>query len=329
MSFDQQFAPTWNVLREGSKNFTPATATPRGGGDNLTKGKFGEADLRNFNSMFEKNKKANPNDRGYGDQMLARATEQDIKSGTRSTESVRNVFGSSNVGDQAFNSRFETELKGKRVNPGKRIMERDEEPIGWAVGYNSAAFSEVSVYDGIIVDREREDFSKMDDSSGLNYSDYMSGFETITEQLPENHHYYDAANKDVERVYNERLSQLSQIPERGHNMSFSQSEAALNQQKKQQLQDEQMKNREFVLKYRDQYSSGDLLPAPNRGNSYPPQPQQPIHPPVQQQQQNWMGPAQGWNAAQPHNRQRNNQDGVINNRMLDRQLDNLRTTRPY
>jgi len=309
MSFDQQHAPTWNVLRDGAKNFP----VPAPKDANLTKGKFGESDLKNFNSMFEKSKKANPNDKGYGDQMLGRATEQELKSG-RAAEPVRNVFGSSSVGEKAFNSRFESELKPKRSQQGnKNLMERNDEPLGWAVGGSNAAFSEVSVYDGIIVDKEREDFSKTDEATGLNYSDYMSGFETFTEQLPESHPYYEAANKDVERIYNERLSQLTQVPERGHNLSFSQSEAVLNQRREQQLAAEQQRNREYVLKYRDQYASDDLLPAP-RGAADPR-----AAGPTQQQQAGWAhGPPQ----TTQQNRSRH--DASINNRMFDRQLDNIR-----
>lgn len=334
MSFDQQHAPTWNVLRDNAKNYPTTAAPQRPPPADISKGKFGESDLKNFNAMFEKSKKANPNDKGYGDQMLGRATEQEVKSG-RAAEPVRNVFGSSSsVGEKAFNSRFESELKPKRANQSngnKNLMERNGEPMGWAVGGSCAAFSEVSVYDGIIVDKERDDFSKTDEATGLNYSDYMSGFETFTEQLPENHHYYEAANKDVERVYNERLSQLTQVPERGHNLSFSQSEAVLNQRREQQLAAEQQRNREYVTKYRDQYASDDLLPAPSRGGGgVPPNAQ---HQQQQQQQhQNWVGPAQGppqsLSAPPPQNRQRH--DGAINNRMLDRQLDNIRgPPRPF
>lgn len=266
-AYDQQHAPSWNVLRSASIAFTPQA--PNG---LETKGKFGSSDLKRFNEQFEQKRRTNANDRGYGDKMAGRTTIQDVKRG-RTIDAPQNIFGSNKVTGQAFNSRFEDSLRGQRqkVKRGS-MMERNGEPMGYSIGGGGgstgggAAFSEVSVYEGIIVDKERDDFSKMDcDITGLNYSDYMAGFETITSKLPEDHHYYQAEGKDAERIYNERLSELTDVPDRGHNMSFNQSELALHSQKAAQLRREEQSNRHMVLKYRDQYVSDDLLPPSGGG----------------------------------------------------------------
>jgi curved DNA-binding protein CbpA len=302
-AFDQQHAPTWNTLRDASRS--QQAAVPQAP---MSSGRFS---VKQFNEQFEQRRSAiNPNDRGYGDQMLPRVSEKEVEHG-RQAASVQNLFGSATkVAPGTFNSRFEAEARTRRGSgpQAKAIMERSNtEPMGWAVGASGSGFSDISVYDGIIVDREREDFTKTDESTGLNYSDYMSGFSTFSEQLPEDHPYYQAESRDVERVYNERLSQISQAPERGHNMSFSQAEAALNRRREEQLVAEKERNREMVLRYRD-YASDDLLPPPKSNTQ------------CGRQTTSKKG------AAQPSSSgpgTRGNRDPLLSNRMIDRQLDNV------
>lgn len=349
-AFDQQHAPRWDTMKDAAKSYpVPAAVdhkTKKTGEGFQTKQSFGEGELRAFNSHFEKNKRANPNDKGYGDQMIGRTTEQDLKRG-RAVDAPTNLFGSAKVGGEAFNSRFESELKSKRLRGGPNLMERSDEPAGWAMGGASGAgFSEVSVYDGIIVDKEREDFSKTDaDLTGLNYSDYMSGFTTLTEQLPEDHHYLQSDKKSIEKVYNERLSELTAMPDRGHNLTYAQSEAMLSQQQEQRLAREQQRNREVVLKYRDQYASDDLLPPSNYDQAKPKrrerdrfvesQPQAPFRSQnpreerdrfVEPQPQPQAAPFRSQNPREVGNR--NEESQRMNNRMLDRQLDPIRKPQP-
>lgn len=334
-AFDEQHAPTWNSLKDNAK-LVPKVARHA---EFSTKDKFTSNDQKAFNTAFEKTRKATANDRGYGNMMAERATEADIKRG-RTIEPTQNVFGSSSVGEKAFNQRFETELKAKRQQQGQgNIMERNNEPQGW--GANGAAFSEVSVFDGIIVDKETDNFNKEDVSGGLNYSDYMSGFGTILENIPEDHPYYSADGKNVEKVYNERLSQLTSVPDRGHNMSFSQAEQHLNQIRMSQIEDEQRRNREVVLKYRDQYTSDDLLPAPQQPyrvqentppqHRYNPQQRRPVQQQLPQQQAAYRPPPQQPFYQPPQQQQRaaaaqppSRDFDAINNRMMDRQMDNFR-----
>lgn len=255
-AFDQASAASFHVLRHAALDHSVARQP-----DNtefVARAQMSEGDLRQFNDLFERQRKADPNDRGYGEGMASRITQQDLASGRRApVEAPINVFGDNNVGGDAFNSRFQQELKNKRQTRTKTMMERGEgEPEGWFG--SGGGFSDISMFDGDIVNAERDDFSRTEGGGQLYYADYMSGFDTITEQLPEEHHYMTPV--DTKKAYGERMAQLSQIPERGHNMSFAQSETLLHQRRERALAEEAERNRQVVLKYREQYSSQDLLP---------------------------------------------------------------------
>lgn len=262
LAFDQSSAANFHLLRTAALDHArqpPSSAPTRGGGTFQVAGKFSDGDNKRFNEAFEQQRKADPNDRGYGDMMVQRITEQEAKTGQRSVEAPVNIFGTSKVNPATFNGRFQSDLQAKRRQRSQAIQERGEgEPEGW-FGGTGLGLSDISMFDGVIVNQEQNDFSRLDGGNGLQYADYMAGFETITEHLPEDHAYYNASG-DVSKQYNERLSQLSNVPERGHKMSFQQAEAALQSQREKEMHLEQERNRQVVLKYREQYSSQDLLP---------------------------------------------------------------------
>ena len=284
-AYDQQHAPGWNTLRDGARSFTPAAprggdinhrgdfsggarsftpAAPRGGDINH-RGDFSGGDLRRFNVAFEKSRAADPNDRGYGNQMVAHSSGtsiEDIRRARSMNVSPQNGFGGAKVSEGAFNARFEQEMKARRQmsSGGNRMMEITGDPLAWNGGISGGGgFSEVSIFDGMMVDRGVDDFTKTGEAS-LNYSDYMSGFNTFTDQLPESHRYYEGG--DVKKIFNERKAQLSQIPDKGHNRSFAESEAMLKKRQEDEWAKHMERNKAHVLKYRDQYASDDLLPAP-------------------------------------------------------------------
>jgi curved DNA-binding protein CbpA len=276
--FDQSAASHFNVLRDASRS--NQVAPPQQKIADLTpSARMSDGDLRRFNEAFEKQRQADANDRGYGVQ--SRITEQEAKSGNRSIEAPVNIFGGTKVGEAEFNSRFQSELQQKRRQRAQAIQERgDGEPEGWFQGTVLGA-SDISLYDGVIVNQERDDFSGAAGNAGasgaaLHYADYMAGFETFTEQLPEDHHYYNASG-DIKKQYNEKLSQLSSVPERGHNMSFQQAQQALASQREREMQAERERNKHIVLKYRDQYSSQDLLPSNSGPNKRDPANQQSLN----------------------------------------------------
>ena len=346
-AYDQQNASTWNSLRDQSQNFQVAPAKTKF----KHNGKFGASDLNRFNDAFEKNRAADPNDRGYGDNMIGRSSGtslEDIQR-ARSSETVDNpnLFGGAkNVSEGAFNKRFENEVKSRRgLGGGGRMMERNGDgPLAWNgnAGTGATGFSEVSIFDGMIVDQTVDDFTKSSLGDGLNYSDYMSGFDTFSEQLPEDHYYKN--DNDIKKAYNDRVSQLTQIPERGHNRSYKEAEALMKKQQDDNWKRQTEINKQHVLKYRDQYTSEDLLP-PSRQLQQPSQPQiqsqsrQSYDQPrqvqqVQQQQQGMNRPRPGNSGrresqpTQPQPTQPQN-PAMINNRMMNRMMDNVRSPRRF
>jgi curved DNA-binding protein CbpA len=272
--FDQSAASHFNVLRDASRsNLAQSQPPPSRTVDFTPSSRMSDGDLRRFNEAFEKQRQADANDRGYG--VSARITEQEAKSGNRSIEAPVNKFGATKVGEAEFNSRFQAELQQKRRQRAQAIQERgDGEPEGWFQG-TMLGLSDISLYDGVIVNQERDDFSGSA-GAALHYADYMAGFETFTEQLPEDHHYYNASG-DVKKQYNEKLSQLSSVPDRGHNMSFQQAQQALATQREREMQAERDRNKQVVFKYRDQYSSQDLLPSTAPPNKRDPTNQQSLN----------------------------------------------------
>ena len=123
-AFDQASAASFHVLRNA------ALESQRAAGDAnkaefVAKQRFAsEGDLRQFNEAFEKQRKLDPNDRGYGDTMASRMTEKELASGRRPLDTPVNVFGATKVSDAAFNSRFQSELQAKRKARAPAMMER-------------------------------------------------------------------------------------------------------------------------------------------------------------------------------------------------------------
>lgn len=251
--FDQSLAAGFMSLKSGSMAPPPAPHQP----EFSVKDRFGDGDMKKFNEAFERHRKTTANDRGYGDKMIQRESEQELKNGRRAVEAPQNIFGGTNVSSSTFNSKFQEQLQQKRRQRNALMERADGEPQGWFQG-SSGGFSDISMFDGVIVDQEQEDFSKAE-SGPLQYADYMAGFETLTETLPEEHEYYNPG--DIQKAYSRRSQEASQLPERGHNRTFAESQQALLHQREQQLARESERNRQIVLKYRDQYASQDLLPA--------------------------------------------------------------------
>jgi curved DNA-binding protein CbpA len=262
LAYDQSAAAGFNVLKSAAQSY--ATAQPAGGGQSsfTQRATFGDGDARQFNEAFEKHRRGDPTDRGYGDMMAGRITEQEAKSGQRPVDAPTNVFGgATKVSPGDFNNRFQTELQTKRRTRAQAIQERGEgEPEGWMGGAARLGVSDISMFDGVIINQEASDFSGA--AGSVQFADYMAGFETITEQLPENHEYLTATGDaaSLKKKHGERMAQLSSVPDRGHQMSFQQAEVALQSQREREMQSERDRNRQVVLRYRDQYASQDLLP---------------------------------------------------------------------
>jgi len=344
--YDQQHASTWNTLRDQSINFS-TPAAPRHT-DFSHRGDFSQTDLRRFNEAFQKSRAPDPNDRGYGDQMVARASGTSIEDLQRARSmdmGPQNMFSSSKVSGGDFNARFEQEMKSRRQAVGSNMMERADDPLAWnggSVGAGPAgSYSEVSIFDGMMIDASVDDFTQVGGAT-LDYSDYMSGFNTFSDQLPENHRYYDS--NDVKKAFNERRAQLSQIPDRGHSRSFTESQALLEQQQSEQWKRQLERNKSHVLKYRDQYASDDLLPAPRVAPGGMPVDKKPGYNSEVMDRPRPRGGARGQHPVasaarepiplpdpsasfRPATSSAHADAGAINSRMLDRMMDNVRSPR--
>jgi curved DNA-binding protein CbpA len=359
-AYNQQHAPSWNNLRESSRDFSAAVP------QNLHfshQGKFGDSDLKRFNEAFERSRAADPNDRGYGDRMASRhsGTTLEELQRMRSMDQVspENKFnGATKVSEGAFNARFEAEMKARRQTAGAGLMERPDDPLAWNGGTlaTGGGYSEVSYYEdesgeGWMVDRGVDDFTRLGgvggDGSGLGYSDYMSGFNTFTDQLPEDHAYYNATGDAaaLKKAYNQRMSELSQIPDRGHSRSFAESEALMKKKQEEEWRMQQDRNKAHVLKYRDQYASEDLLPPPrvapggvqvDRQRSEPvlerPRPGGSRHhstPGGRDPSVAGVMPAQPITDFRPASSNNSQVDAnMINNRMMQRMMDPVRRSQP-
>jgi curved DNA-binding protein CbpA len=327
-AYNQQHAPSWNTLRDQSRNFNPVT--PRGS-DFSHRGDFSKGQLRRFNDAFEKSRAADPNDRGYGDQMVNGVSGTSIEDIRRARSMDTNMFSSTKVSEGDFNARFEREIKARRQasSGASRMMERTDDPLAWNGGSIGAVggYSEVSVFDGMMIDRGINDFTKVGGAS-LDYSDYISGFQTFSDQLPEDHHYYSSG--DVKKAFSERQAQLSQIPDRGHTLSFAESEALLKQRQEAEWAKQLERNKAHVLKYRDQYTSEDLLPPPRVApNKRPVDPVDRPRPAAPQLRSAPGGrdpiPLPDPSASfRPASSNDSPNAGQINNRILDRMMDNVR-----
>lgn len=247
--FERSNAASFNVLRSAAtENARKVKQESR---------MMTESDLKQFNENFTKTRKMDPNDIGYGSEMITdRVSAAEALRGQRADiEAPVNVFGSSNVNRETFNNRFQTELQSKRKQRTQAIQERGlGEPEGWGGG-SMLRVGDISVFDGVIVNRQHSDFSGS--VTNLQFADYMAGFETITEQIPEDHEYLSAQG-DVGKQFENRKTQAQ--PGIGHNLTYQQAEAKMFNQREKDLQQERLRNKEVVMRYRDQYVSQDLLP---------------------------------------------------------------------
>lgn len=255
-AYDREHAAGFEALRQRNR----PRPQPRQRMD--PRARFGEGDLNQFNRLFEEQRAKTANDIGYGDQMLGRMREADVHSGRE--VAVQSMFGgATSVSDAAFNERFAAEARRRRGGQSRAVMERTGEPVGWSLGQAGPVFTEVAIHDGMIVDAARSDFSKTgSDGSSLNYSDYMAGFETITEHIPE----WNGREGDVKKEYGRRVAELSSVPTvgDGSRRSFQQAEQEHERAREAALAAERERNRRLVLRYGNEYSSDQLLPASSR-----------------------------------------------------------------
>lgn len=272
--FDNRFAAQHYDMRTGAQDYWsqfPASELPKQQRGVAVKQKFSEGDLDSFNAAFERSRAIDPNDRGYGDQMIEKESPEDYKN--RRDVSVQNMFGGkTNVDHRTFNEMF---VKKSRNSSRTELVERQDEPFAFAA-QTTGAFQDIAVYDGMIVGRETSDFSKYD-GGGLGYSDYMQGFETKISNVMGGQLGEDAAidQREMKEKLDQRIAQRT-MPAADPSMSkqeqqrrFQMAAEKMDEQFMQRLQEEEEQSRGVVFKYKDQYTRETL--DPRRNHSAPSQ----------------------------------------------------------
>ena len=294
--FDTQYAASWLDLRESTRDFmsTQSKMAPQqyeslpinsGQSGFTARGKFSEGDLASFNSHFDQQRTIDPNDHGYGDEMMERMTDKERQAWSSSVNDVRhdNVFQNRKFNDKEFNSMFE-EMSYR--DGSKEIIERTEvDPSAFSLS-SQGGFADIAVFDGnMIVGKESRDYTKSERRGGeLDWVDYRQGFTPVTSSLPPNLKEKYNTSESVDRLLQQRMAEYSrnpydEIPE-SDRRSFSEAKEEMNRRKERELEREQRQNREVVLKYKSQYKDNYL---DHKGS--PQQPvvqQQPMRPNVQQ-----------------------------------------------
>jgi curved DNA-binding protein CbpA len=240
-----------------------------------TKSSFGESDLKDFNANFEQNRRRDPNDRGYGDElgMAPRMTTGQATRGYQPSDipiKAQPQQQGSSFDPKRFNKLFEETVSSD--GPSNGIIEKpmDGNPSGFSL-MGSTAFSEVSVFDGnMIVGSEVNDFSSFDSGGGVTYTDYKKGY-SETSIIKEGGQYED-----------DGMSLEQKIQMRDAGLSGSENQSKMNQaewqrqvdhkfemEKQEALRRERDNQKKVVMKYHDQYQ--DYLPAPEPShNTRPP-----------------------------------------------------------
>ena len=261
--YDSEYGATFMDLQSTSRNYNvqqskesqlskPSERIPNEFG---IKEKFNSSDLNSFNKRFEQSKAADPNDHGYGELMKPRATLSEVQSRSTFVSDVQHPKMSFNESD--FNTRFQKIAKKKKRN---ELMEYTEEPNPFQFG--GSHFTNIAMHDGyMIVGEERQNYTKTDtDPTNLSYVDYMEGFQTITENLPDNPEYDDSA--DINKRFEQRMSYQSRNPyddlPESEKRSFYENQSRLEKEKQKELQQQQQYNRRLVGKYKDQYLTNKL-----------------------------------------------------------------------
>lgn len=271
--FDSSYSAGHNDLQYAYKNFESYQAKATPADSTVVKGKFSEGDLKDFNSQFESRRGKDPNSRGYESEMVPRTSADDIVSGQRrdTVETPQNLFASGQFNPQLFNRMFEEATESTSLNGGGMIERNDEDLCGYSL-LGGSQFSEIAVYNGAIIDREVEDFTKCrpDASGSLNYTDYKQGYSnkplnsfdqaTISQLKQKEDMFSDQplSKADMKRLYKERVQEYSspintEIPKEDRKRKWQEDEWKLEEQRNLSIKREQERNRDIVFKYKDQY----------------------------------------------------------------------------
>lgn len=268
--FDSNYTAGHTDLRDAYKNYESYQVKHS---DVSVKGSFSKGDLESFNKQFEERRQKDPNDRGYGDDMVERIRKEDVdvSGGSRRDriDAPKNLFGNGQFDPKLFNRMFEHMNESTQLQTGTGLIERGEEdPAGFSL-LGGSSYSEIAVYNGAIIDREVNDFSKLDARDSLNYTDYKQGYSASSNRNLDNVNMNDLRSKsdmfeekplteaEMKRLYSEKMSEyatpLINIPEDQRKRRWKEDEWRLEENRDRLLRQEQDMNKEIVFKYKDQY----------------------------------------------------------------------------
>lgn len=272
--YNQGYAPTFDTLRKTYnkyENKIQSSKTTDSKNKYLSEGRF---DNKAFNDAFTKNRKADPNDHGYGTDMAPRLEKEDIDPGTGrrndEIEGPTRIFGDGKFDQNVFNQLFEHYKKESGDEHG--MVERfDGDPAGYSM-LGQTQFTDVSVYNGaMILGQDTNDYSSSYSTPTTKYTDYQRGYKaaknpdkvdrsTLNDLKQKKYEGVDSQLSQQE--FNKRLQDLQsgrteelvpEINKSDRKRAFIEAEMRLLQQQQDEMEQEQRKQQEVVLKYKDQF----------------------------------------------------------------------------
>ena len=268
--YDQSQISTFNDMRSSFQQFDRHN-TPQNS-KIPTKGKFGQSELKDFNSMFEQQRRRDPNDKGYEDEldMAPRMSFNDAKQGYQSTNVSENPNLSKLKGKNFDPKRFNELFEQTSSTKSSELIEKPvENPLGFSL-MNSTSFTDVSVYDGnMVLGSDYEDYSSYD-TGGIMYTDYKKGY-TQSSLINQCGPYEDDGmplERKMQMRENEMFNQESMLSKSEWKR---QAEHKFEIEKQKHIEHEVEQQKKIVMKYHDQYQ--DYLPS-SSDSQYVVQPQQ-------------------------------------------------------
>lgn len=222
----------------------------------IVKDRFTSNDLNTFNTLFERQKTADPNDHGYGDEMV----ESNIKT-PHYNPNVPGIVIEKQGSERDFNRLFE-EKNTKNNRSGIMEFEQPSELIS-----GSSGWTDIALFEGnMIIGKETSDYSKQKThSNDLEYTDYKQSFSsTITGSIPSSvfDQYRNSESNSIDRLFQQRLGEQATNPydslSPAEKKSFNENKEFLIQQKQKEIEAERQKHRDIVLKYKHQYNDNYL-----------------------------------------------------------------------
>jgi curved DNA-binding protein CbpA len=240
----------------------------------------GKFDNDAFNKAFQERRFADPNDRGYGEEMAPRLNPKDIRGDGQRNDDLDKpemLFRSREAfNPEDFNKIFEYH-KEQHQKQNPIIAQDDIEPAGFSLE-SQTPYTDIAVYEGaMILGRETNDFSGATAGSGtgndgLLFSDYKQTFvrnaqnpgalsKNLLNDIRGRSYKGDVgamSDSEFQKRLNDkqmayRAQLVPEIPSGQRKASFAMAEQLYVKQKEEELRKEREEHKNIVMKYKDQY----------------------------------------------------------------------------